>query len=56
MIQSDKVCARHFQAFMRFIDDLLGLNDGGEFVSSSGQIYPSDLELKEEHSGIHATF
>ena len=41
---------------MRFIDDLLGLNDGGEFARSSGQIYPSELELKEEHSGIHATF
>ena len=41
---------------MRFIDDLLGLNDGGEFARSSEEIYPSDLELKVEHSGIHATF
>ena len=46
MIQSDKVRARHFHTCMRFIDDLLGLNDGGEFARSSGQIYPSDLELK----------
>ena len=56
MIKSDKVCACHFHAGMRFIDDLLGLNNGGEFARSSGEIYPSDLELKEEHSGIHATF
>ena len=56
MIQSDKVRARHFHACMRFIDDLLGLNDGGEFARSSGQIYPSDLELKEEHSGIMPHF
>ena len=34
---------------MRFIHDLLGLNDGGEFARSSGEIYPSDLELKEEN-------
>ena len=44
MIQSDKVRARHFHACMRFIDDLLGLNDGGEFVRSSGEIYPYYLE------------
>ena len=56
MIKSDKVRARHFHACLRFIDDLLGFNDGGEFARSSGEIYPSDLELKEEHSGIHATF
>ena len=41
---------------MRFIDDLLGLNHGGEFTRFSGEIYPSDLELKEEHSVLHATF
>ena len=42
MIQSDKVHARHFHACMRFIDDILGLNDGSEYARSSGEIYPSD--------------
>ena len=46
MIKSDKVRARHFHASMRFIDDLLDLNNGIELVRSSGEIYPSDLELK----------
>ena len=55
MIKSDKVRAHHFQACMRFIDDLLRLNDGGKFSRSSGEIYLSYLELKEDHSGIHVT-
>ena len=32
------------------------MNDGGEFGRSFSQIYPEELELKEEHSGDHATF
>ena len=32
------------------------MNDGGEFARSSSDIYPEVLELKEEHSGNHATF
>ena len=53
MIKSDKVRARHFHACMRFIDDLLGLNDGGEFAMSSGEIYPSDLELGTFRHSCH---
>ena len=56
LIASDKVKARHFHSTRRFIDDLLALNDGGEFGRVHKDIYPSELELKEEHSGSHGTF
>ena len=45
-----------FRNASRFIDDELNLNDGGEFGRSFYLIYPSDLELKEEHSGTRGTF
>ena len=32
------------------------MKDGVEFGRSHLEIYPSELELKEEHSGNHATF
>ena len=32
------------------------INDGGEFCKSHSEIYPPELELKEEHAGHHATF
>ena len=51
-----KIRARHFHACRRFIDDLCAMNDGGEFGMSFSQIYPEELELKEENSGDHATF
>ena len=51
-----KVRARHFHASRRFIDDLCAMNDGGEFRRSYPEIYPEELELKEEHTGDHATF
>ena len=56
LISTDKVKARHFHATKRFIDDLCALNDGGEFGKSFLSIYPSELELKVEHHGTHATF
>ena len=56
LIASDKVKARHFHSIKRFIDDLLALNDGGEFGRVHKDIYPSELELKVEHSGSHASF
>jgi hypothetical protein len=56
LIASDKVKARHFHSTRRFIDDLLALNDGGEFGRVHKDIYPSELVLKEEHSGSHGTF
>ena len=56
LIASAKVKARHFHSIKRFIDDLLALNDGGEFGRVHKDIYPSELELKVEHSGSHASF
>ena len=56
LIASDKVKARHFHSTNRFIDDLCALNDGGEFRRVHRDIYPSELELKEEHSGSEASF
>ena len=56
LIASDKGKARHFHSIKRFIDDLLALNDGGEFGRVHKDIYPSELELKVEHSGSHASF
>ena len=56
LIASDKVKARRFHSTNRFIDDLCALNDGGEFRRVHKDIYPSELELKEEHSGSEASF
>ena len=56
LIGSDKIKARKFHAVKRFIDDLLALNDGGEFGRNHNNIYPVELELKLEHSGREATF
>ena len=55
LIVLDKVKARHFHSTNRFIDDLCTLNDGGEFGRVYKDIYPSELELKVEHYGSHAT-
>jgi hypothetical protein len=56
LITTDKVKARHFHSTKRFIDDLCALNDGGEFGRVYRDIYPNELELKVEHSGVHASF
>ena len=56
LITADKVKARHFHSTKRFIDDLCALNDGGEFGRVHKDIYPNELELKVEQSGVHATF
>ena len=56
LISSDKIRAMKFRYATRFIDDECNLNDGGEFGRSFHQIYPSELELKCEHQGTHATF
>ena len=55
-ISNDKVKARHFHATNRFIDDLGTLNDEGVFNYVYKDIYPTELQLKVEHSGTHATF
>ena len=40
----------------RFIDDLCVLIDGGEFGKAFLEIYQTEVELKVEHNGTHATF
>ena len=56
LISSDKVKARHFHATKRFIDDLCTINDGNLFREIYKDIYPEELELRIEHSGLHASF
>ena len=56
LMRTDKRKAFMFKHATRFIDDECNLNDGGEFGRSFHLIYPSDLELKCEHQGSHATF
>ena len=56
LTSSDKVKARHFHSTKRFIDDLCAINDGHLFGEVYKDIYPEELELKLEHSGLHATF
>ena len=56
LIKSDKTRALKYRHATRFIDDECNLNDSGEFSRSFHLIYPSDLHLKCEHNGIHATF
>ena len=48
--------ARHFHSTKRFIDDISALNDRGEFGRVYKDIYPNELELKVEHTGVHASF
>ena len=55
-MSSDKRRARKFINAFRFIDDECNLNDHGEFSRSYHEIYPSELQLKCEHQGKHATF
>ena len=48
--------ARRFHSTKRFIDDLCALNDGGEFGRVFREIYPPELELKVESSGMESSF
>ena len=52
----NKIIARKFHTTDRFIDDLCALNDGGEFGKQHKNIYSPEMELKQEHQGLHATF
>ena len=56
LIKSDKARAMKFENATRFIDDQCNLNDGGEFGRSFRDIYPSNLGIRCEHEGSHATF
>ena len=48
--------AFRYHGTSRFIDDLIAMNDNNDFHNSFRDIYPAQLDLKLEHSGIHATF
>ena len=41
---------RKINNYFRFTDDLLSLNDGSTFEKYYKDIYPSELELKEENN------
>ena len=48
--------ARKFGNTFRFIDDLIAINDDGEFEKNFPDIYPPELELKKEHRGEQVSF
>ena len=55
--RSDLSRARKFATIFQFIDDLLTMNDGGEFARSLEEIYSPELELHKENEGTsNATF
>ena len=47
--KENNVLARKFGRVFRYIDDLLAINDGGEFEKHYSDIYPKELELKKEN-------
>ena len=56
MKKKDLFTARKFRHTFRFIDDLLAINDDGEFEKCFKKIYPPELELKKEHGGGLVSF
>ena len=56
LIRTDRYRGFKFKNCFRFIDDACTLNDSEEFQKSHHEIYPSELVLKCEHQGHHATF
>ena len=54
--KKDIFIARKFRHTYRFIDDLLAVNDDGEFEKCFKDIYPEELELKKEHGGENVAF
>ena len=54
--KTDLFKARRFRHTFRFKDDLLAINDGGEFESCFKDIQPPELELKKEHGGESVSF
>ena len=55
-IKKDKKQAYLFNNNKRFIDDMICINDMGEFEKEFKNIYPESLVLNCEHSGMEATF
>ena len=49
LLKTDPVRAQKFRHVFRFIDDLLSLNDDGEFAKSFCEIYPPEMEIKKEN-------
>ena len=56
LIRIDRTKARKFNSTRRFINDLITINDDGEFGREYRNIYPAEVKLKVEHSVVHATF
>ena len=54
--KNDIFTARKFRHTFRFINDLLAINDDGEFENCFSDIYPEELELKKEHGGDSVSF
>jgi len=52
--RSDLRRARKFGNTFRFIDDLVAINDGGEFEKSFHEIYPAEMELGKENDGTNS--
>ena len=48
--QTDTARARRFSNIFRYIDDLIAINDNGEFSNSFINIYPHQIELKQENT------
>ena len=49
LLKVDRKRAFKFRHVFRFIDDLSALNDEGEFSKSFHEIYPKEMELKQEN-------
>ena len=48
--QTNNILARKFGNTFRFIDDLIAMNDGGQFEKYYKEIYPPELQLKKENA------
>ena len=53
---TNKLRGRWFHSAFRFTDEVCALNVGVEFGKAFLEIYLTELELKAEHNGRHATF
>ena len=49
LLKTDPARARKFRHVFRFIDDLISFNDDGEFTKSFREIYPPEMEVKQEN-------
>ena len=48
--KNDPERAKKFRHVLRFIDDLIAMNDQDEFSKSFREIYPQEMEVKEENT------